>query len=759
MSRIAIAELLCSPENNEGEGEGLGSNFNWGGSKGEWLYDQPNNLKIHATRSNRRRNVQAVEIQQRQLVKDEETLRAQHDPRDSTKGPGRTGSNERCTTEDERKRLLAPRNSLVAMEHYSDLLGNGIHGDDVEDEEDEEEDEDDGMVIDEDGPLFAKGNDRMDLHLVVGDDDESDDEGESEGMSVVGENKKQHSFVGHSGVVSCVGGSPFGVPPPHSILQLLPQPQALPQQQQVLAQHDPRDSTKGPGRTGSNERCTTEDERKRLLAPRNSLVAMEHYSDLLGNGIHGDDVEDEEDEEEDEDDGMVIDEDGPLFAKGNDRMDLHLVVGDDDESDDEGESEGMSVVGENKKQHSFVGHSGVVSCVGGSPFGVPPPHSILQLLPQPQALPQQQQVLAEDEQEEKDYMDHIIVGGEEVLISQIKQRACVTNIPSSFTPPLSHTFWNPNNPLPNSNFPNDSAPFSGYFPYKTENPVGFYGNSSHGNEETVQGSEHDPNDNSTVRLYTFSNETPNSFQDGKESHVGNGEEGREERGKKEGEAGLGSGEGGEGTAVKRRKRTRITATQRRVLEEIFKLDPLPSSTTKKRLGVQLGIDYHKVQVWFQNKRARSKKKVQTNPPSSPPSSLSFLQQQQQQLKQLRGETQDEEDSTTDDNEPPKRVQEKKQESEEQKQQQQQQQQQQQGFAPTPSSPMMGSGLASPNSAFSSYSPFFPSNNPAAVLAPGDVGFTFHNLHYSHNGNVTLFSDGKTKTNPLIPQPQLPQSTT
>jgi len=55
------------------------------------------------------------------------------------------------------------------------------------------------------------------------------------------------------------------------------------------------------------------------------------------------------------------------------------------------------------------------------------------------------------------------------------------------------------------------------------------------------------------------------------------------------------------------KGRRATKEQVRVLEQVFSLDPLPSTATKKVIAERLGMSLQKVQIWFQNRRAKQRR--------------------------------------------------------------------------------------------------------------------------------------------------------
>jgi len=67
-------------------------------------------------------------------------------------------------------------------------------------------------------------------------------------------------------------------------------------------------------------------------------------------------------------------------------------------------------------------------------------------------------------------------------------------------------------------------------------------------------------------------------------------------------------EDSETTSLNRKnKRERITPKQKMVLETVFVTQKLPSYQLRDQLSQSLGMSPKRVQVWFQNKRAKIKK--------------------------------------------------------------------------------------------------------------------------------------------------------
>jgi len=71
------------------------------------------------------------------------------------------------------------------------------------------------------------------------------------------------------------------------------------------------------------------------------------------------------------------------------------------------------------------------------------------------------------------------------------------------------------------------------------------------------------------------------------------------------------GQGLQGSSIEQRrsKRSRTDQSQYQQLEEVFLQDPLPSRKTKERLAQELGLTHRKVQVWFQNRRAKERRQL------------------------------------------------------------------------------------------------------------------------------------------------------
>jgi len=59
----------------------------------------------------------------------------------------------------------------------------------------------------------------------------------------------------------------------------------------------------------------------------------------------------------------------------------------------------------------------------------------------------------------------------------------------------------------------------------------------------------------------------------------------------------------------KKKRQRTSPDQLAILEQIFQTDKMPSQQTRIQLADQLGMSSRRVQIWFQNKRAKVKRGI------------------------------------------------------------------------------------------------------------------------------------------------------
>jgi len=73
-----------------------------------------------------------------------------------------------------------------------------------------------------------------------------------------------------------------------------------------------------------------------------------------------------------------------------------------------------------------------------------------------------------------------------------------------------------------------------------------------------------------------------------------------------------------------KRRLRTTPEQLKILEEIYLYEKIPSLSLREELSVKLGMTPRRIQVWFQNKRAKERRssKEKFSPPSTPASSAS-----------------------------------------------------------------------------------------------------------------------------------------
>jgi len=74
--------------------------------------------------------------------------------------------------------------------------------------------------------------------------------------------------------------------------------------------------------------------------------------------------------------------------------------------------------------------------------------------------------------------------------------------------------------------------------------------------------------------------------------------------------------------LNKKKRQRTSPDQLAILEQIFQTDKMPNQQTRVHLADQLGMSSRRVQIWFQNKRAKVKRSVsKPDDECSSPSSL------------------------------------------------------------------------------------------------------------------------------------------
>uniref|UniRef100_A0A914QEA4 Uncharacterized protein n=1 Tax=Panagrolaimus davidi TaxID=227884 RepID=A0A914QEA4_9BILA len=102
------------------------------------------------------------------------------------------------------------------------------------------------------------------------------------------------------------------------------------------------------------------------------------------------------------------------------------------------------------------------------------------------------------------------------------------------------------------------------------------------------------------------------------------------------------------TREQRRVRTSFTAQQLTILEQVFSINNYPDAFQREQIGLQTGLSDSRIQVWFSNRRARSRKHLIFNGlPNNSSSSIasstlsttsavntfaSIFEQQQQQQK-------------------------------------------------------------------------------------------------------------------------------
>lgn len=69
----------------------------------------------------------------------------------------------------------------------------------------------------------------------------------------------------------------------------------------------------------------------------------------------------------------------------------------------------------------------------------------------------------------------------------------------------------------------------------------------------------------------------------------------------------------------KKKRQRTSPDQLAILEQIFQTDKMPSQQTRVQLADQLGMSSRRVQIWFQNKRAKVKRGISKSSEITPDS--------------------------------------------------------------------------------------------------------------------------------------------
>ncbi|CAF5187247.1 unnamed protein product, partial [Rotaria sp. Silwood1] len=69
----------------------------------------------------------------------------------------------------------------------------------------------------------------------------------------------------------------------------------------------------------------------------------------------------------------------------------------------------------------------------------------------------------------------------------------------------------------------------------------------------------------------------------------------------------------------RRYRSSFKAEQIEILEQTFSHTPYPDVTTRERLSQRLNIEENRIQIWFSNRRARTRKPSVSNSSNAPAS--------------------------------------------------------------------------------------------------------------------------------------------
>ncbi|XP_006732848.2 double homeobox protein A-like [Leptonychotes weddellii] len=67
------------------------------------------------------------------------------------------------------------------------------------------------------------------------------------------------------------------------------------------------------------------------------------------------------------------------------------------------------------------------------------------------------------------------------------------------------------------------------------------------------------------------------------------------------------------TMNQRRSRTKFTEDQLKILIKAFHQNPYPGYATKQRLALEINTDESRIQIWFQNRRARHQCQKKSEP--------------------------------------------------------------------------------------------------------------------------------------------------
>ncbi|XP_039074935.1 double homeobox protein A [Hyaena hyaena] len=88
----------------------------------------------------------------------------------------------------------------------------------------------------------------------------------------------------------------------------------------------------------------------------------------------------------------------------------------------------------------------------------------------------------------------------------------------------------------------------------------------------------------------------------------------------------------------RRSRTKFTHDQLKILIKAFDKNPYPGYTTKQKLALEVNTEESRIQIWFQNRRARHQKKSEPDEDVESSQEQDHLEEEVQSRENRRGRT-------------------------------------------------------------------------------------------------------------------------